>query len=312
MAATNRPDVLDPALLRPGRFDRRVVVDLPTRSERVEVLQVYANKKPLAADINLDEIASQTAGMSPADLKNLMNEAAILSARAGKKEIDQAILHEAAEKILVGPERPSRVLSEKEKKITAVHESGHAIVGHVLPNTDDVHKVSIISRGMALGLTWSLPREEHHLVSRSKFEDELAMMLGGRLAEMLYFKEPTTGASNDLKRATDMARQMVTMYGMSDTLGLRTYGEHHEQVFLGRSMGEERDYSEDIARKIDDEVSRIILQAEDKARSTLTKYRSALDKLTEQLLDKETVSGDELSVILKDATGIDRDGAASQ
>jgi cell division protease FtsH len=306
MAATNRPDVLDPALLRPGRFDRRVVVDLPTRTERVEVLKVYSNKKPIGADVNLDDIAGQTAGMSPADLKNVMNEAAILTARAGKKEITQAILHEAVEKILVGPERPSRVLMQKEKEITAVHEAGHAIVGHVLPHTDDIHKVSIISRGMALGLTWSLPREDRLLISRSKFEDELAMLLAGRLAEIMYYNEPTTGASNDLKRATEMARNMVTLYGMSESLGLRTYGEHHDQSFLGRSAGEDRDYSDEIARQIDSEVSKIIESAQKKAQTTLTKYRSALDSLTKLLLDKETVGGKELTEILEKDTGVNK------
>jgi cell division protease FtsH len=307
MAATNRPDVLDPALLRPGRFDRRVVVDLPTKSEREEVLKIYAAKKPLAEGVDLGAVAGQTAGLSPADLKNVMNEAAILTARKEEKLITQAILHEAVEKILVGPERPSRVLSDHEKKVTAVHEAGHAIVGHVLPNTDDIHKVSIISRGMALGLTWSLPKEDTHLVSESKFHDELAMLLGGRLAEILYFNEPTTGASNDLKRATDMARRMVTDYGMSEKLGLRTYGEKHEQVFLGRSMGEQRDYSEEMAQLIDGEVTRIIKQAENKALETLTKYRSALDHLTELLLTKETVSGDELTQLLTSDTGISKD-----
>lgn len=304
MAATNRPDVLDPALLRPGRFDRRVVVDLPTRQERLEVLKVYTQRKPIAANVDLGAIAAQTAGMSPADLKNIMNEAAILTARANLKEITQKILHEAAEKILVGPERPSRVLHEKEKKITAVHEAGHAIIGHVLPNTDEVHKVSIISRGMALGLTWSLPKEDSHMMSKSKFEDELAMLLGGRLAEMQYFGESTTGASNDLKRATVMARRMVTDYGMSDKMGLRTYGEHHEQVFLGRTVGEERDYSEAIAQQIDNEVSRIIKEAEEKATNVLVKYRAALDELTKQLLEKETVSGSELTQLLQESTGV--------
>lgn len=304
MAATNRPDVLDPALLRPGRFDRRVVVDLPTRGERVEVLKVYADKKPLTKGVDLDDIAGQTAGMSPADLKNIMNEAAILTARSGKKEIDQDLIHQAVEKVLVGPERPSRVLSQKEKEITAVHEAGHAIVGHVLPHTDDVHKVSIISRGMALGLTWSLPREDQHLVSRSKFEDELAMLLGGRMAEILYFNEPTTGASNDLQRATHIAHQMVTEYGMSDKLGLRTYGEHHEQVFLGRTISEQRDYSESIATEIDREVSRIVKQAEDTAHEVLTKYKVALEHLAKLLQEKETVGGDELTVLLQGDTGI--------
>lgn len=310
MAATNRPDVLDPALLRPGRFDRRVTVDLPTKGERVEVLNIYAQRKPLAEDANLDAIASQTAGLSPADLKNVMNEAAILTARQDKKIITQEILHEAVEKILVGPERPSRVLSDHEKKVTAVHEAGHAIVGHVLPNTDDVHKVSIISRGQALGLTWSLPKEDKHTVARSEFEDELAMLLGGLIAEKLYFKEATTGASNDLKRATNMARRMVTEYGMSEKLGLRTYGEHHEQVFLGRSMGEQRDYSESRAVMIDEEISTIIDKAKTRATEVLNKYRDALDHLTEQLLTKETIGGDELTVILQKDTGIEKDQAS--
>jgi cell division protease FtsH len=305
MAATNRPDVLDPALLRPGRFDRRVVVDLPTRGERVEVLKVYTAKKPIQEKVSLDDIAGQTAGMSPADLKNIMNEAAILTARIDGKEITQDILHQAVEKVLVGPERPSRVLSQKEKEITSVHEAGHAIVGHVLPNTDDIHKVSIISRGQALGLTWSLPREDRHLISRAKFEDELAMLLGGRLAEILYYDEPTTGASNDLQRATAIARQMVTEYGMSEKLGLRTYGEHREQVFLGRSMGEQRDYSEEIARDIDKEVSSIIKTAETKAAAVLRTYRKALDLLTHQLLEKETISGNELDGLLEQ-TGISK------
>ncbi len=304
IAATNRPDVLDPALLRPGRFDRRVVVDLPTKGERSEVLKIYSNKKPLAKDVNLDAIASQTAGMSPADLKNVMNEAAILTARREEKIITQEILHIAVEKILVGPERPSRVLNEKEKKITAVHEAGHAIVGHVLPNTDDIHKVSIISRGQALGLTWSLPREDTHTTSLSKFKDELSMLLGGLLAEIAYFNEPTTGASSDLNRATRIARAMITEYGMSEKLGMRTFGERPHEVFLGRSMGEERNYSEATAEEIDAEVTRIISEARAQATHVLTKYRKALDKLTDLLLEKETVSGEELTKILEETTGV--------
>ena len=306
MAATNRPDVLDVALLRPGRFDRRVTVDLPTRGERVEVLNVYSQKKPIAAGVDLNEIAGQTAGMSPADLKNIMNEAAILTARNNRKEIDQAILHEAAEKVLVGPERPSRVLSQKEKEITAVHESGHAIVGHVLPNTDDIHKVSIISRGSALGLTWSLPKEDTHLVSRSKFEDELAMLLGGRMAEILYYNEPTTGASNDLQRASAIARQMVTEYGMSEKLGLRTFGERGDQMYMGRHMGGQPDYSNEVAQQIDSEVAGIVDRAQERATSTLAKYRKALDSLTALLLDQETITGKELTHILESGTGVDK------
>ncbi|MEI8003270.1 MAG: ATP-dependent zinc metalloprotease FtsH [Methanothrix sp.] len=307
MAATNRPDVLDPALLRPGRFDRRVVVDLPTRSERVEVLNLYSQRKPLAPGINLDEIASQTAGLSPADLKNIMNEAAIITVRKDAKQITQETLHEAVEKVLVGPERPSRVLSDAEKKITAVHEAGHAIVGHVLPETDDVHKVSIISRGTALGLTWSLPKEDRHLTNLAKFQDELAMLLAGRLAEILYFNEPTTGASNDLQRATEIARRMITDFGMSTKLGLRTYGQHHDQIFLGRSMVEQRDYSESTAELIDAEVNRLIQEAQEKSQKVLHQYRQALDHLTDLLLVQETISGQELTEILSQDTGINKD-----
>ena len=308
MAATNRADVLDPALLRPGRFDRRVTVDLPAKGERLEVLNIYAAKKPLAEGTDLEAIANQTAGLSPADLKNVMNEAAILTARRELKQITQEIMHEAVEKILVGPERPSRVLTEKEKKITAVHEAGHAIIGHVLPHTDDVHKVSIISRGSALGLTWSLPKEDTFTTSESEFKDELAMLLGGHLAEMLYFKEPTTGASNDLTRATKMARMMVTYYGMSDKMGLRTYGEHQTSAF-GRADGESRDYSESRAVMIDEEVARIISEAKERATEVLTKYRDALDSLTDLLLAKETVGGAELTEILQNSTGIHKDGS---
>jgi cell division protease FtsH len=311
MAATNRPDVLDPALLRPGRFDRRVVVDLPTKQERLEVLSIYSQRKPLAENVNLDAIASQTAGLSPADLKNVMNEAAILTGRRGESVISQETLHDAVEKILVGPERPSRVLSDQEKRVTAVHEAGHAIVGHVLPHTDDVHKVSIISRGMALGLTWSLPKEDKHLVTTAKFHDELAMLLGGRLAESLVLGEVTTGASNDLQRATNIARRMITEFGMSSELGLRTYGNHNHEIFIGRSMMESRDYSEETARTIDAEVLKLIVTAETTARETLTKYRAALDELTERLLTKETVTGEELTQLLEESTGVHKESAAA-
>jgi cell division protease FtsH len=306
MAATNRPDVLDQALLRPGRFDRQVVVDLPTRGERLEVLQVYAVKKPLASDVDLAAIAGQTAGMSPADLKNILNEAAILTARREEKKITQEILHIAAEKVLVGAERPSRVLSDHEKHVTAAHEAGHAIVGHVLPNTDDIHKVSIVSRGRALGLTWSLPKEDRHLVSKAKFKDELAMLLAGRMAEMITFNEGTTGASNDLKRATDIARRMVTEYGMSETLGLRAYGDHGSETFMGRSMAEPRNYAENTAEKIDAEVSQILYEAQLLAKKVLMDQKQALEHLTALLLEKETVSGPELDALLIKDTGVQK------
>jgi cell division protease FtsH len=287
MAATNRPDV-------------------PTKDERKQVLDVYSAKKPMAKDIDLGAIAGQTAGMSPADLKNILNEAAILTARRGEKKITQEILHIAAEKVLVGAERPSRVLNDHEKRVTAAHEAGHAIVGHVLPHTDDIHKVSIVSRGRALGLTWSLPKEDKHLVTEAAFRDQLAMLLGGRTAENLVFGEATTGASNDLKRATAIARGMVTMYGMSKKLGLRTYGEHSNEIFLGRSMVETRDYAESTALQIDQEVIDIIEAAEATATRVLKEHRAALDHLTELLLQKETVSGKELDELLVKDTGISK------
>ncbi len=305
MAATNRQDVLDPALLRPGRFDRRVTVDLPTKDERLQVLKIYAEKKPLATNIDLDKIASQTAGMSPAELKNIMNEAAILAARNNLTEITQAILHEAAEKVLVGPERPSRVLHPEEKRITAVHEAGHAIVGHVLPHTDDVHKVTVISRGNALGLTWSLPKEDRHMVSEEKFHDELAMLLGGRLAEQLVIGSITTGASNDLQRATAIARNMITRYGMSP-LGLRTYGEHQDQLF-GRTISESKDYSEAVSEDIDKQVLVIMAGAEKRAKEVLQKHLKALNHLAEELIEKETITGEELTAMLEADTGVQKD-----
>jgi cell division protease FtsH len=304
MAATNRPDVLDPALLRPGRFDRRVVVDLPTRKERVEVLALYAKNKPIADDVSIDEIAGRTPGLAPADLKNILNEAAILTARQSGKKITRLIVNKAVERVLVGPERKSRILSEAERRVTAIHEAGHAIVGHVLEHTDPVHKVSIISHGNALGLTWTMPREDQHLVSTGKFHDELAMLLGGRLAEQLVIGDITTGASNDLQRVTSIAKRMVTEYGMSKKLGLRTYGEHHEQVFLGRSISEQRDYSEAIAEEIDREVSIIVKNAEEACLETLKKYRPALDALTDHLLAEETIEGTELRELLSSTTGI--------
>jgi len=290
MAATNRPDVLDPALLRPGRFDRRVVVDLPTKSERDEILLVHTSNKPLEPDVELGKIAGQTAGFSGADLKNVANEAAILAARDDRKKVAQKDLHEAVEKVLVGPERSARVLSEEEKKITAYHEAGHAVVGHVLPLTDPIHKVSIISRGQALGLTWSLPQEDRHLTSRTKFIQEIATLLGGRLAEKQFIGDITTGASNDLKRATDIARTMVTSLGMSN-LGMRTFGGTDDMIFLGRDIHEQRNYSETVAEQIDREVVMIMAEAEKLGAEVLKKHRTAMEALTAKLLEDETVDG---------------------
>lgn len=298
MAATNRPDVLDPALLRPGRFDRRILIDEPTRSERAEVLQIHTRNKPLDSDVNLEQIAAQTAGFSGADLKNVANEAAILTARDNRKKITKKDFHEAVEKVLMGPERSARVLNKEEKEITAYHEAGHAIIGHVLPLTDPIHKISIISRGQALGVTWSLPTEDRHLSSRSKFEQELTVLLGGRVAEELFMKDITTGASNDLKRATSMARAMVTQLGMSSKLGLRTFGEQDEMIFLGREIHEQRNYSENTAQAIDQEVDSIIAQAKKNANALLKKYSKEIKALAAKLLAEESVEGSYLDTLI--------------
>ncbi|TSC92967.1 MAG: cell division protease FtsH [Candidatus Berkelbacteria bacterium Licking1014_7] len=294
---TNRPDVLDPALLRPGRFDRRVILDLPDKKEREEILKIHYQKKPMAKKIDTGKIAAGTAGMSGADLKNMVNEAAIFAARNNKKEISQSDLHWAVEKVLLGPERKSRVLSKHEKEIIAYHEAGHAIVGHILPGTDPVHKISIISRGLTLGYTWSLPGEDIHLYSKEKFEDQISQMLGGRVAEELIFKSVTTGASNDLKQATKIARDMVTRYGMSDKLGPMTLGEREELIFLGKELAEHKTYSEKIAAKIDDEISKIICEAEKKTKIILQKHRHKLNKIAKILLIKETIEGEEFKAL---------------
>jgi cell division protease FtsH len=293
IAATNRPDVLDAALLRPGRFDRRVTIDLPDRSERVDILKVHTKNKPLGSDIDLDKVASQTAGFSGADLRNVANEAAILAARNGKKEIGQKMFDEAIEKVMMGTERRSRVLSPEEKKITAVHESGHAIVGHLLPFADPIHKISIISRGQALGFTWNLPKEDRYLHSKEKFLDDIATLVAGRCAEQLYFKSITTGASNDFKRATDLARRMVTQYGMSEKMGTQTYGQSDEMIFLGREIHEQRNYSEKVAEAIDSETNRIIGEANIRATDVLKKNMPVLEKITQALLEKESLNDKE-------------------
>ncbi|MBI4994256.1 AAA family ATPase [Candidatus Peregrinibacteria bacterium] len=288
---TNRPDVLDPALLRPGRFDRRVVVDQPDIKGREAILEVHAKGKPLARDVDLSKIARQTSGFVGADLENLLNEAAILAARYNKKKIGMREVEKSIEKVLMGPERKSKVMSKKEKEITAYHEAGHALVAQMTPGCDPVHKVSIIQRGMALGMTWFMPEEDKHLYAKSKFEAELASLLGGYVAEELVFgrENVTTGASNDLERATEIARKMVTMYGMSE-LGPVIYGDHHREVFLGRDFGHVKNYSEEISAKIDSEIRRIISQAYDKAREVLTKWRKRLNEVAQVLLEKETLT----------------------
>lgn len=299
VAATNRPDVLDPALLRPGRFDRRITLDLPDIKDREAILEVHSKNKPLDKSVDLSVVARRTPGFSGADLFNLLNEAAILAARDSRSKITMADLNESSEKVVMGPEKKSRVISKKEKEIIAYHEAGHAILGYLLPNTDPIHKISIISRGRALGVTMSLPEEDKHLVSKAEMEDELTMMLGGRVAEELVFKDVTTGASNDLERATKTAKDMITRYGMSDKLGLQTYGKRDELVFLGRELAEhEKNYSEEIAARIDKEISAFIELAHTKAKRILTTNRKKLDELADELLKKETVEGKDFEILM--------------
>jgi cell division protease FtsH len=297
VAATNRPDILDPALLRPGRFDRRVVLDRPDMRGREAILKVHVKGKPLSPEVNLATLAKSTPGFVGADLENLVNEGAILAARRNKKVIGQLDLEEAIERVIAGPERRSRLISEEEKRIVAYHEAGHAIVGHVLPNTDPVHKVTIVARGMAGGYTMSLPQEDRTLMSRGKFLDDLAFTLGGRAAEELVFSDITSGASNDLERVTKMARMMVTRLGMSDVLGPMVYGQKEELIFLGREISEQRDYSEAVAEKIDEEVRRIVNEAYIKAKSILLEHREKLEAVAERLMEIETISRDEFEKI---------------
>lgn len=290
IAATNRPDVLDPALQRPGRFDRKVVLDMPDIQDREAILKVHAKNKPLAKDVKLSVVSRQTPGFSGADLENILNEAAILAARENKKEISMKDIENSVEKVYLGPERKGALMNAEERKITAYHESGHAIVGHLLENTDPIHKISIISRGMSLGVTWSLPEEDKKMMTQAELEDEIAMLLAGRAAEKKFFKTVTTGASNDMEKATKLAREMVTRYGMSDKLGHRVYGRRDELVFLGRELGEhDKDYSEKIAADIDSEVDRIIEEGYVKAEKLIAKNSAKLEKVATELLKKETL-----------------------
>jgi len=300
VAATNRPDILDPALLRPGRFDRRVVLDRPDMNGRKQILEVHIKGKPVVENLDLTSLARQTPGFSGADIENLVNEAAILAARRNKKAIEMTDVVESIEKVIAGPERRSRLINEEEKRIIAYHEAGHAIVSHLLPNCDPVVKVSIISRGMALGYTMNRPDEDRYLQRKSKFMDDLAALLGGRAAEDIVFGDITTGASNDLERATDLARAMVTRYGMSEKLGPRTFGNREELVFLGREISEQRNYSEEVAEQIDDEVKRIIGSAFIQAKQVLTTYREKLDQVVNQLIQKETLDAPEFEAIFSD------------
>jgi cell division protease FtsH len=290
IAATNRPDILDPALLRPGRFDRQIVIDRPDLEGRKGILRVHGRGKPFAPDVELDTIARRTPGFTGADLANVINEAALLTARMDRKQIDMDTLEESIDRVMAGPERKSRVMSDQEKKTIAYHEGGHALVAHALPNADPVHKITILSRGQALGYTMTLPMEDKFLASRSEMLDQLAMLLGGRTAEELVFHEPTSGAANDIEKATSIARKMITEYGMSERLGARKFGEGNGEPFLGREMSHSRDYSEEIASAIDDEVRRLIESAHDIAWEILVQYRDVLDDLVLKLMDQETLS----------------------
>jgi cell division protease FtsH len=298
MAATNRPDVLDAALLRPGRFDRQILVDRPDLKGRAEILKIHTRGKPLGENIELEVLARRTPGFTGADLANLVNEAALLSARHGKKEVEMVELEEAIERVIAGPEKRSRIISEKEKRIIAYHESGHALVGHVLPNTDPIHKISIISRGRALGYTLALPVEDKFLSARGEMLDEIAMMLGGRVAEAITLGDITTGASNDIERATKLARQMVTQYGMSDKLGPMTLGDGQHEVFLGRDFSATPNYSQEIAFEIDKEIRRLIDEAYETAYRILTERRELLDLMASVLVERETIDKEELAALL--------------
>ena len=302
MAATNRADVLDPALLRPGRFDRRVVLDEPDINDREEILKIHVKGKPLSLDVKLREIAERTPGFSGADLANLVNEAAILAARRNKKEIHQSELLESIDKVLLGPERKSHILSDKEKKVAAYHEAGHALVASFMPEAEPVRKISIVARGRAAGYTLKLPTQERRLKTRSEFLSDLATLLGGYTAEKLVFGEITTGAANDLEKASALARKLVKEYGMSDKLGPVAFGEKEELVFLGKELGEQRNYSEEVAAQIDEEVSRFIKNAQATAKRILKKKRKMLDKIAETLTEKETIEREEFERLTKKRT----------
>ena len=298
IAATNRPDILDPALLRPGRFDRRVVLDRPDMQGRQKIFEVHARGKPLGPDVDLEALARTTPGFVGADIENTVNEAAILAARRNKTSIDMAELQEAVERVIAGPERRSRVITEEEKEVVAYHEAGHVLASAKSPEADKVRKVTIIARGMAGGYTMILPNEDRYLASKTKYEAELVTMLGGRAAEETIYNRVTTGASNDLERATELARKMVTEYGMSEKLGPMTFGEREELVFLGRSIAEHRNYSESVARTIDAEVRRIVEQAHERALEIMTRHREALVELAQQLIAKETLNEAEVDALL--------------
>jgi len=299
MAATNRPDILDPALLRPGRFDRQIIVDRPDREGRKAILAVHSKGKPLAPGVDMDALAAQTAGFTGADLANLVNESALLAARRHKKVVENEELEEAVLRVIAGPEKKSRVLSEEDKLITAYHETGHALVAHFLPNADPVHKISIISRGQALGYTITLPTEDKFMVTKKEILDKLSHMLAGRVAEEIRFDDITTGASNDLQRVTETARRMITQYGMSENLGPLTFGHDPAQPFVGRDYGMGQEYSDETAERIDSEIRRVVDEAYETANRILTEHREELDKISLLLIEKETIDKEEFEAILE-------------
>ncbi len=299
MAATNRPDVLDPALLRPGRFDRQVIVDRPDLNGRTEILKVHAKDKPLAKNINLKTVAKQTPGFTGADLANLLNEAALLTARKNKKKVSIQDIENSIDRVLAGPEKKSHLMSDEEKLIIAYHETGHALVGWALPNADPIHKVTIIPRGRALGYTQALPEGEKYLTSKAELKDRLAMLMGGRVAEEIIFADPTTGASNDIEKATEIARKMVMEFGMSEKLGPMLYGKGSNEVFLGRDYGRQQDYSDEVASSIDDEVKSLLSDAHIIAGKILKKFKKQMEIMVKVLIEKETIDRDEVAKIFK-------------
>ncbi|MCK5069689.1 MAG: AAA family ATPase, partial [Desulfocapsa sp.] len=298
VAATNRPDVLDPALLRPGRFDRQVIVPVPDVLGRQKILEIYANKTKMRKDVDMEIVARGTPGFSGADLENLVNEAALMAAREGAKKIDREMIDRAKDKIMMGAERRSMIITDSEKEITAYHEAGHAVVARLLPDTDPIHKVSIIPRGRALGVTMQLPKDERYTHSKSFLENTLCILFGGRVAEKLIFDEITTGAGNDIERASEMARKMVCEWGMSEELGPLAYGKKDEQIFLGREISQHRDFSEDTARKIDVEVQSIIKAANARVVEILTENMDILKRVAEELLEEETIMLNDIEDIL--------------
>jgi cell division protease FtsH len=302
VAATNRPDILDPALLRPGRFDRRVVLDRPDMKGREKIMEVHVRGKPLGRDVDLKALARQTPGFVGADIENMVNEAAILAARRNKRTIEMSEFREAVERVMAGPERRSRIITDEEKEVVAYHEAGHALAAAKTPEADKVRKVTIIPRGMAGGYTMILPDEDRYLANRTKFEAELVTMLGGRAAEESVFNRVTTGASNDLERATELARKMVMEYGMSDELGPMTFGEREEMVFLGRSISEHRNYSETVARNIDVEVRRLVSIAHERALGIMNHHKDLLEQMANQLMEKETLSEADVDALVSGVT----------